>query len=86
MNTKPFPALTALVAGSIVCIISFAQRVDMVVFARRFIISAIVFFSIGLVIKIILDKNFNVPEEDEDEDNEVNDDNEEFEDDDFGSM
>jgi len=63
MNTKPFPALTALLAGGIVCITSFMQHVDMVVFARRFIITVVIFLIIGLIVKFIIDKNFNTPED-----------------------
>jgi len=73
MNTRPFPALTALLAGGIVCIFSFVQHVDMVIFARRFIITVILFWIIGLVVKFIVDKNFNTPEnllEEEEDDGE----------------
>ncbi len=77
MNTKPIPAVLSLLAGCLVCIISFVQHVDMVVFAQRFIIAAIVFFILGTVAKIVLDRNFKEEEppseDDEDEDEEDDD-------------
>ena len=32
MNTKPIPAMLALAAGFVTCVLSFVQRVDSVVF------------------------------------------------------
>ena len=73
MNTKSMPAILALIAGFITCIISFIQRVDTVVFAKKFIIVCIIFFAIGTVIRIVIQMCFKdiSPEEehaaDEDE-------------------
>lgn len=58
MNTKPLPAALALVAGFVTCIISFAQHVDTVVFAKNFIIVCLVFFVIGMVAHIVIQMNF----------------------------
>ena len=58
MNTKPLPAILALVAGFLTCIMSFVQNVDLVIFAKRFIVVCIVFFVIGMVIRIVIDMNF----------------------------
>lgn len=58
MNTKSMPAILALVAGFVTCIISFIQRVDTVVFAKKFIIVCIIFFAIGTVIRIVIQMNF----------------------------
>lgn len=58
MNTKSLPAVLALIAGFVTCIISFAQRVDTVVFAKKFIIVCIIFFAIGTVIRIVIQMNF----------------------------
>ncbi|MCR5272176.1 MAG: hypothetical protein K6E13_04240 [Lachnospiraceae bacterium] len=77
MNTKPLPAAFALIAGALVCIISFIQQVDMVVFAQRFIIATLVFLLLGVIAKIVLDRNFKeeVPEDNEsEEDDEIEDD------------
>ena len=66
MNTKSLPAVLALVAGFVTCIMSFVQRVDSVVFAKRFIIVCIIFFAIGTVASIIIRMNFKNAEEEED--------------------
>lgn len=58
MNTKSIPAVLALIAGFVTCIMSFVQGVDTVVFAKRFIIVCIVFFAIGTVASIIINMNF----------------------------
>ena len=46
MNTKPIPAVLALIAGFVTCVISFVQHVDTVVFA------------IGMVIHLLIQMNF----------------------------
>lgn len=58
MNTKPIPACLALTAGFVICVMSFVQRVDSVVFAKKFVIACIVFFVIGTVIRVVIDINF----------------------------
>lgn len=66
MNTKPIPAVLALVAGFIICIMSFVQRVDTVIFAKRFIIVCLIFFVFGMIVKVVLDKNMKVSRQEED--------------------
>lgn len=63
MNTKPLPAVLALIAGFITCIMSFVQHVDTFIFAKRFVIVCVVFFAIGIVLKVILDKSIKMPED-----------------------
>lgn len=58
MNTKSLPAILALIAGFVTCVISFIQHVDTVVFAKRFVIVCIIFFAIGTVISVIINMNF----------------------------
>lgn len=58
MNTKPIPAVLALIAGFVTCVISFAQHVDTVVFARKFVLVCVIFFAIGMVIHILIQMNF----------------------------
>lgn len=58
MNTKPIPAVLALIAGFVTCVISFVQHVDTVVFARKFVLVCIIFFAIGMVIHILIQMNF----------------------------
>lgn len=65
MNTRQLPPVLALVAGFMTCVMSFVQRVDMTVFAKRFIVVTIIFFIIGVVLKIVIDINFKSIAEDE---------------------
>lgn len=58
MNTKPIPALLALFAGFVTCVMSFAQHVDIVVFAKRFVIVCVIFFIIGMIARILIELNF----------------------------
>lgn len=58
MNTKPIPALLALFAGFVTCIMSFVQHVDIVVFAKRFVVVCVIFYIIGLIARILIDINF----------------------------
>lgn len=58
MNTKPIPALLALFAGFVTCVMSFVQHVDIVVFAKRFVIVCVIFFVIGMVARILIELNF----------------------------
>ena len=67
MNTKPIPAILALIAGFVTCVISFVQHVDTVVFARKFVLVCIIFFAIGMVIHILIQINFKQATSDEDE-------------------
>ncbi len=64
MNTKSIPAVLALIAGFVTCIMSFVQGVDTVVFAKRFVIVCIIFFAIGTVASVIINMNFKEMSED----------------------
>jgi len=44
MNTKPIPAVLALIAGFVTCIMSFVQGIDVVVFAKRFVFVCLIFY------------------------------------------
>ena len=58
MNTKSIPACLALVAGFVTCLISFIQGVDIVDFAKRFIVVCLIFFVIGTIASVIINMNF----------------------------
>ena len=58
MNTKPIPAVLALIAGFVTCIMSFVQGIDVVVFAKRFVFVCLIFYVIGTVICIVINMNF----------------------------
>lgn len=85
MNTKPIPAVLALIAGFVTCIMSFVQGIDVVVFAKRFVFVCLIFYVIGTVICVVINMNFKEmakedeqdesPTEDESEDEDEQDDN-----------
>ena len=58
MKTKHIPALIALAAGLITCIISFLDQVSVEKFARNLCLVIVLFYIFGCVIKLIFDKNF----------------------------
>ncbi len=60
MRTKLIPALISLLACAVICINSFVYNYTFEMFARRFIIAAIVFYIIGIIVKIIIDKGYDV--------------------------
>ncbi len=70
MNTKSLPAVLALIAGFVTCVMSFVQHVDSVVFAKRFIIACIVFFAIGAVASVVINMNFKSMADEEEENTE----------------
>lgn len=65
MNTKSLPAVLALIAGFVTCVMSFVQHVDTVIFARRFISACLIFFVIGIVISVVINMNFKEMAEEE---------------------
>ncbi len=70
MNTKSIPAVLALIAGFVTCVMSFVQQVDTVVFAKRFVIVCIIFFAIGTAASIIIQINFKEVKQEEASDEE----------------
>lgn len=58
MKTKHIPALIALAAGLVTCIISFLDQVSVEKFARNLCLVIVLFYIFGCVVKLILDKNF----------------------------
>lgn len=73
MKTKPIPAIVMLIAGFVTCIISIYTHMELKVFTKTLLTVLIVFYILGTVIKIVLDRNFkemkeeNVEEEAEEE-------------------
>lgn len=71
MKTKTIPALITLTAGLITCIVSFLSNVSMEKFVASLFLTVLIFFMLGSVIKLVLDRNFPPePEEMEAEENE----------------
>ena len=65
MKTKHIPVLIALAAGLITCIISFLEQVSMGQFVRNLCLILVLFYILGCVVKLILDKNFPMETEEE---------------------
>lgn len=58
MKTKPIPAIVMLVAGFVTCIMSIRYHLELKEFTKTLLLVLIVFYLLGIVVKIILDKNF----------------------------
>ncbi len=58
MKTKYIPALVMLTAGLIDCLYTMFSGLGLLDFTKRLLIVLIVFYIIGVVIKIIIDMNF----------------------------
>ncbi len=59
MKTRLIPALVSLLACAVVCVNSLLGGFSFGVFAHHFIIAAIVFYIIGLIVKAIIDKGYD---------------------------
>ena len=81
MNTKNVPALVMLSAGFIDSVLAIYYHLDSYSFLKQLLIVLLVFYIIGEIIKVILDKAFNVASaEGEDETSGEDSDGEESED------
>ena len=70
MNTKIVPCIVRLVAGLESCLISISQQVDTMEFTERLLSTLVIFYILGFIIKLILDKamkNLSSAKEDENE-------------------
>lgn len=67
MKTKPIPATVMLIAGAITCIMNIVNHSTLDDALRTLLIVLVVFYLIGSVIKVILDKNIKMMTEDQKE-------------------
>ncbi len=81
MNTKPIPAVLALIAGFVTCIMSFVQGIDVVIFAKRFVFVCLIFYVIGTVICVVINMNFKEMAKDDEQEESSTEDEGENEDD-----
>ncbi len=72
MKTGHVPVLCMLLAGGVALVLDIIQGMNISTIVRDFLVSLIIFFIIGTVAKIILDKVFN-PKEPEPEETEMED-------------
>ncbi len=66
MNTKPIPAIITLVAAFICAIMAFVNHMNMLAFMKALLVVVITFLILGVVVKFVLDINFNRKEEETD--------------------
>ncbi len=64
MNTKPIPAIITLIGAAICCAVSLVMGFSFAVFVKRFALTVLIFYVLGLTIKICLDIGFKVDKED----------------------
>ena len=70
MKKKSVPCIVMLVAGLASCLISISQQVDTMEFTERLLSTLVIFYILGFIIKLILDKamkNLSSAKEDENE-------------------
>lgn len=65
MKTKTIPALIMLLAGAIASVAGIASRMEIVSFTKMLFIVLIVFYILGCIVKVILDKYFTETQEEE---------------------
>ncbi len=63
MKTKHIPALVTLLAGAVAALLMWLWKVDFFTFTRNLLIVLVIFYILGIVIKMILDHNFKDMEE-----------------------
>lgn len=71
MKTNSTPALIMLLAGSVACIAGIRAHMDVADFMKMLLIVLIVFYFLGCIVKIILDKYFAEKKDEETTDGEV---------------
>ena len=60
MKTKSIPEMLMLVAGALTCILGFVYRYETTQFFTMLLVVLVVFYILGCIVKIIIDKNFPV--------------------------
>ena len=60
MKTKTIPVIIMLVAGALACILGFVYNYGTTEFFTMVLTVLIIFYVLGCIVKIIIDKNFPV--------------------------
>ena len=58
MKTKTIPVMLMLVAGAMACVLGFVYRYETTQFFTMVFTVLVVFYMLGCIVKIIIDKNF----------------------------
>ena len=70
MKTKGIPAVEMLLPGFVTCINGIVQQMETDVFIKTLLAVLIIFYLLGCIVKLVLDKNFkemDEPEENQEE-------------------
>ena len=67
MKTKGIPAVVMLLAGFVTCIIGIVQHMETDVFIKTLLAVLIIFYLLGCIVKLVLDKNFKEMDENQEE-------------------
>lgn len=86
MNTKNLPAIIMLIAGLIDSVISIYYRLDMLSFTKRLLFVLVIFYILGIGVKIILDKAFPVMTDEETEEAEESEETDESQEEDLENI
>jgi len=65
MKTKTIPVTLMLVAGAMACVLGFVYRYETTQFFTMVLTVLILFYMLGCIVKIIIDKNFPVEQQKE---------------------
>ena len=63
MKTKSIPAIIMLIGGATACILGLANQYGTAHFLKMLLVVLVVFYILGCIVKIILDKAFASPDE-----------------------
>ncbi|MGN0141325.1 MAG: hypothetical protein ACI4AD_03795 [Roseburia sp.] len=66
MKTKSIPAIIMLTAGLVTCITGIVKHIELFEFTKTLLIVLIIFYILGSVVKVVLDRNFKEMTEEED--------------------
>lgn len=77
MKTKSVPAVIMLIAGFIACVAGMIAHMEVAGFMKMLLVVLILFYILGCIVKIVLDKNFAEMQDEETTDGEETEDNEE---------
>lgn len=64
MKTEPIPAIVTLTAGLVTCIVGIVTHMETARFTKVLLLVLVIFFVIGSVAKIMMDRNFKEMSED----------------------
>ncbi|MDD6056684.1 MAG: hypothetical protein PUB98_00250 [Clostridiales bacterium] len=65
MKTRTIPALIMLLAGAVACVAGIMAKLEIVSFTKMLLIVLVVFYILGCIVKIVLDRNFPETQEEE---------------------